>query len=127
VLKGIHTQGLNDASQFNQWQSDATPNQLRTDGWLVMRMGKGMLISSTARPDQTYSAQGSQMDVQEATSELKGAQDLQQRLSDTATQAQALTPSIDVTQQGRYSGTMNGQATTYPAIPTKASSSTARS
>jgi type VI secretion system secreted protein VgrG len=163
VLKGIHTQGLNNASQFNQWQSDATPNQLRTrvlsstanselnlgylidqpptssvrgayrgqgaelrtDGWLVTRMGEGMLISATARPDQIYSAQGSQMDVQEATSQLKGAQDLLQRLSDAAAQAQAIIPNpesikrsietVDVTQQGKYSGAMNGQATTLPS------------
>jgi type VI secretion system secreted protein VgrG len=163
VLKGIHTQGLNNPDQYNQWQSDATPNQLRTrllsstansalnlgylidqppttairgayrgqgaelrtDGWLVTRMGEGMLISSTARPDQTYSAQGSQMDVQEAVAQLKGGQDLQQRLSDAAQQAQALTPgvdtikhsieTIDVNQQGKYTGPMNGQATTLPS------------
>ena len=162
VLKGIHTQGLNNPDQYNQWQSDATPNQLRTrllsstanselnlgylidqpattsmrgayrgqgaelrtDGWLVTRMGEGMLISSTARRDQTYSAQGSQMDVQEATAQLKGGQDLQQRLSDAAAQAQALTPSnesikhsidtIDITRQGKYTGPMNDQATTSP-------------
>jgi type VI secretion system secreted protein VgrG len=60
--------------------------ELRTDGWLAVRAGEGILISATARPN----AQGTQMDVAETVAQLKAAQETAKALSDAASQQQAL-------------------------------------
>ncbi|MBC7957462.1 MAG: type VI secretion system tip protein VgrG, partial [Cytophagales bacterium] len=55
-----------------------------TDGWASVRAAEGLLLSTTARAGSYGSAQGTQMDAQEAVAQLKGAQQLGQSLSDAA-------------------------------------------
>ena len=62
-----------------------------TDGWASVRGAQGLLLSSTSRAGSYGSAQGTQMDAQEAAAQLKGAQQLGQGLSDAA-QAQGALP-----------------------------------
>ncbi|WP_226451763.1 type VI secretion system Vgr family protein [Ferribacterium limneticum] len=91
--------------------------ELRTDGWLAVRAGEGILISATARPN----AQSTQMDVAETVAQLKAAQETAKALSDAASQQQALPlkanaaqsqfiTAIDPQQQGKFSGNIGGQA-----------------
>ena len=90
--------------------------ELRTDGWLAVRAGEGILISATARPN----AQGSQMDVAETVAQLKAAQETAKALSDAASQQQALplkanaaqerfVKAIDPQQEGKFTGSVGGQ------------------
>ncbi|MBT9525363.1 MAG: type VI secretion system tip protein VgrG [Rhizobacter sp.] len=55
-----------------------------TDGWASVRAAEGLLLSTTARAGTYGSAQGTQMDAQEAVAQLKGAQQLGQALGDAA-------------------------------------------
>ncbi|MBC7992023.1 MAG: type VI secretion system tip protein VgrG [Rhizobacter sp.] len=55
-----------------------------TDGWATLRAGQGMLLSCSSRAGSYGSAQGTQMDAQEAVAQLKGAQQLGQALGDAA-------------------------------------------
>uniref|UniRef100_Q47E10 Rhs element Vgr protein n=1 Tax=Dechloromonas aromatica (strain RCB) TaxID=159087 RepID=Q47E10_DECAR len=91
--------------------------ELRTDGWLAVRAGEGILISATARPN----AQSTQMDVAETVAQLKVAEETAKALSDAASQQQALPlkanaaqtkfiEGIDPKQQGKFSGSVGGQA-----------------
>ncbi|WP_396267987.1 type VI secretion system Vgr family protein [Ideonella sp.] len=92
-----------------------------TRAWASLRSAKGMLISTTARPGSYGSAQSTQMDATEAVAQLKGAQDLAQRLSQAAQtgQAQALTAhaesipalikTLDPEQDGKLTQAVNGQ------------------
>ena len=91
--------------------------ELRTDGWLAVRAGEGILISATARPN----AQSTQMDVAETVAQLKAAEETAKALSEAASQQQALPlkanaaqsqfiSAIDPQQQGRFSGSIGGQA-----------------
>ncbi|MBV2194449.1 MAG: type VI secretion system tip protein VgrG, partial [Azonexus sp.] len=91
--------------------------ELRTDGWLAVRAGEGILISATARPN----AQSTQMDVAETVAQLKAAEETAKALSDAAQQQQALPlkanaaqsqfiTAIDPQQQGKFSGNIGGQA-----------------
>jgi type VI secretion system secreted protein VgrG len=89
-----------------------------TTGWASVRAAEGLLLSTTARKGTHGSAEGTQMDVAEAVSQLKAAHDLGQRLSDVAaTQGahaldshaaqpgaamQALLQAIDPRQKGQY-------------------------
>ena len=91
--------------------------ELRTDGWLAVRAGEGMLISATARPN----GQSTQMDVAEAVAQLKAAEQTAKSLSDAAS-AQTACPlkanaeqskfiqCIDPKQDGKFSGSVGGQA-----------------
>ncbi|MCR5883310.1 type VI secretion system tip protein VgrG [Rhizobacter sp. J219] len=95
-----------------------------TDGWASLRAGQGLLLSSTARRGSYGSAQGGQLDVQEAVAQLKGAQQLGQALSDAAkaqgalaltsheAQAQAalqgLLEAIDVQKDGKHASEQQG-------------------
>jgi type VI secretion system secreted protein VgrG len=97
--------------------------ELVTQGWATVRAGQGVLLSSTTRPQNGHSVEGTQMDVAEALAQLKAAQDLGQRLGEAAASAQAakLEPhapdkswaqtlkGLDPQQDGRYDGPVNGQ------------------
>ena len=91
--------------------------ELRTDGWLAVRAGEGILISATPRPN----AQSTQMDVAETVAQLKAAEETAKALSEAASQQQALPlkanaaqtkfiEGIDPQQQGKFSGSVGGQA-----------------
>lgn len=94
-----------------------------TQGWGSVRAGKGLLISTSARPGTYGSAQGTQMDAAEAVAQLKAARDLGQRLSQAASASTAaplpshdasqalekFTQSIDPAQDGKHDGAVNGQ------------------
>lgn len=90
--------------------------ELRTDGWLAIRAGEGILISATARPN----AQSTQMDVAESVSQLKAAQQTAQALSDAAQRQHALPlkanaaqtaflQAIDPQQDAHHNGSIGGQ------------------
>jgi len=91
--------------------------ELRTDGWLAVRAGEGILISATTRQN----AQSTQMDVAETVAQLKAAEETAKALSDAAQQQTALPlkanaeqtkfiQSIDPAQDGKYQGSVGGQA-----------------
>lgn len=93
--------------------------ELRTDAWLALRAGEGILLSTTARAN----GQSTQMDVSETVGQLKAAAETAQALSDTARQqgAQVLKAnaeqskfikSIDPQQDGKYQGNIGGQPAT---------------
>lgn len=90
--------------------------ELRCDGWLALRAGEGMLISSTVRPNGV----STQMDVAEAVSQLRDAERTAQVLSDAAVaqSARALAcnkdlsafiDAIDAAHKGHYTGKVGGQ------------------
>lgn len=90
--------------------------ELRTDGWLAVRAGEGILISATARNN----AQSTQMDVAETVGQLKAAAETAKALSEAA-QGQTALPlkgnaaqtdciqAIDPQQDGQYPGSVGGQ------------------
>ncbi|WP_434516297.1 DUF2345 domain-containing protein [Dechloromonas sp. ARDL1] len=90
--------------------------ELRTDGWLAVRAGEGILISATARNN----AQSTQMDVAETVGQLKAAAETAKALSEAA-QGQTALPlkgnaaqtdfikAIDPQQDGHYPGSVGGQ------------------
>ncbi len=110
-------QGSN-SSQRGAWLGSGF--YAHTDGWASVRAAQGLLLTSTARQGTYGSAQSTQMDAQEAVAQLKGAQNLGQRLSEVA-QAQGalkltshdptdsealhkLIQAIDPTQDGKHEG-----------------------
>jgi len=90
--------------------------ELRTDGWLAVRAGEGILISATARPN----GQSTQMDVAETVAQLQAAAKTAQALSEAA-QAQNALPlkanqaqadfiaALDPKQRGKFEGHIGGQ------------------
>jgi type VI secretion system secreted protein VgrG len=102
--------------------------ELRTDAWGVVRGGEGVLLSTSARSQLGSGVTSTQMDVAEAVLLFKGAQDLAQRLSDAATNQQALFSKlaakaksdfidlIDPAGKGRHTGALNGQEAVKSAI-----------
>lgn len=90
--------------------------ELRTDGWLAIRAGEGILISAMPRPG----GQSTQMDVAETVAQLKGARETAKALSGAA-QTHAALPlkanaalerfirSIDPQQEGQFTGSVGGQ------------------
>lgn len=91
--------------------------ELRTDGWLAVRAGEGILISATARSN----GQSTQMDVAETVAQLKAAAETAKALSDAASQQTALPlkanaahsqfiAAIDPQQEGKFEGSIGGQA-----------------
>lgn len=106
-------QPLNTATR-GPWRG--TGFELRTDGWLAVRAGEGVLISSTTRQNAT----GTQMDVSEAVGQLRAAERTAQALSEAATAqgARALNTDkrqtefidgIDPQKDGKYEGSVGGQ------------------
>ncbi len=97
--------------------------EVTTQGWASLRAAQGLILSTTQRAGTYGSAQSTQMDAQEAVSQLKAAHDLGQRLNDAAKvmKAQALKSheaqqsvaklikSLDPKQDGKYAGPVNGQ------------------
>ena len=93
----------------------------RSDGWGVLRGAEGVLLSTTARNGQGSSVTSTQMDAAESLAQLNAAQALTETLTQAATHQAALTSqaansaqldlikAIDPKQQGKYSGTVNGQ------------------
>lgn len=90
--------------------------ELRTDGWLAVRAGAGLLISTTARNN----AGSTQLDTAEAVAQLKAAAETAKALSDAASTQTALplkanaeqmafTKGIDPQQEGKFSGEVGGQ------------------
>lgn len=104
-----------DSATRGSWRGSGF--ELRTDGWLAVRAGEGLLISATARPD----GQSSQMDVAEAVSQLHAAEETAKALSDAASQQQALPlqansaladliATVDPKKDGKFESAVGGQA-----------------
>jgi type VI secretion system secreted protein VgrG len=64
--------------------------ELRTDAWGVLRAPQGLLISTTARPQQGASVASTQMDTLEARGQLKASQSLTDAVHQAAASQQAL-------------------------------------
>lgn len=105
-----------DSASRGAWRGSGF--ELRTDGWLAVRAGEGMLISASARQN----SQSTQLDITEAISQLKAAEQAAQSLSDTARAQNAaalkanesqtkLIQNIDPQQDGKYQGDISGQST----------------
>ena len=106
-------QSLTSASR-GPWRGSGF--ELRTDGWLAVRAGEGMLISTSARQNAT----STQMDVSEAVGQLRAAEQTAQALSDAAaaqgaqplkanTQQTEFIDGIDPHKDGKYEGAIGGQ------------------
>lgn len=90
--------------------------ELRTDGWLAVRAGEGILISATARPN----GQSTQMDVAETVGQLHAAAETAKALSDAA-QGQGALPlkanqaqtdfiaTVDPKKRGKFESSIGGQ------------------
>ncbi|MEG3183271.1 type VI secretion system Vgr family protein [Novilysobacter erysipheiresistens] len=94
---------------------------LATLGWANLRAGQGVLLSTSARSNAT----STQLDVNEAVSQLKGAERTAQALSDAAEGSEVaplkanenqtrLTAALDAEQDGKHVGSINGQPSTKP-------------
>ncbi|MEZ5602525.1 MAG: type VI secretion system Vgr family protein, partial [Candidatus Competibacteraceae bacterium] len=107
--------------------------ELRTDGWLAVRAGEGMLLSATARSNAT----STQLDVADTVGQLRAAERTAKALSDAAA-AQGAQPlaanarqtrfidGIDPAKDGKFTGSVGGQtaqkaqpATRRPGKPTE--------
>ncbi|WP_322069571.1 type VI secretion system Vgr family protein [Paraburkholderia bannensis] len=95
--------------------------ELATQGWGVVRAGEGVLVSSTARRQ----AVSTQMDAAERVEQLKAAVSTAGELDTAAVGAQAgglsanaaqsdFLKSIDPAQDGKHTGSVNGQSATQP-------------
>ncbi|WP_208611059.1 T6SS effector BTH_I2691 family protein [Alloalcanivorax xenomutans] len=95
--------------------------ELATQAWTTVRAGRGLLISASAKAK----GQGTQMEMNEAVAQLKGAERTAQALHDAATAAgapglagnaaqtafrEALDPQVD----GRYTAPVAGQSPFKP-------------
>ncbi len=90
--------------------------EMCTDGWLAVRAGEGILISTTARPN----GQSTQMDMAEAVSQLKAASETAKALSDAASRQNALPlaanqaqtdfiAAVDPQKNGKFTASVGGQ------------------
>jgi type VI secretion system secreted protein VgrG len=120
-LGHIISQGA-DSSQRGAWLGSGF--YAHTDGWASLRAGQGLLLSTTVRAGTYGSAQGGQLDVQEAVAQLKSAQQLGQALGEAAQgqgalaltshdakeQAawQRLLQAIDITKDGKHPSELQG-------------------
>jgi type VI secretion system secreted protein VgrG len=100
-----------------------------TQGWAVVRAGKGILLTTQIRPGTYGSAQGCQMDAAEALARLNAARELGQHLGHAAATLGAqglrshadcealhrLARAIDPAQDGRHPDRVNGQDAVTPA------------
>ncbi|WP_230969534.1 type VI secretion system Vgr family protein [Nitrogeniibacter aestuarii] len=103
-----------DSAHRGPWRG--TGFELRTDGWLAVRAGEGMLISTTARQNAT----STQMDVAEAVGQLRAAEQSAQSLNDAASasgalglkankQQTAFIDGLDPQKEGKFEGSIGGQ------------------
>ncbi len=95
--------------------------ELRTDAWGVLRGGQGVLLSTSARAAAGCSVTSTQMDAHEAVSLFKGAHALDDALTQSAEQHQALASKdacaaqtnlaalVDPKDKGKFDGLVNGQ------------------
>ncbi len=92
--------------------------ELRSDAWVAVRAGEGVLISATARPQ----ALSTQMDVAETVGQLRAAEKTAEALSDAAAAQGAkllasnpdqtiFIDSLDPSKGGKYDGAIGGQDT----------------
>ncbi len=90
--------------------------ELRSDGWLAVRAGEGILISATARPN----AVSTQMDIAEAVGQMRAAEETAKALSDAARAQQALPlnantkqsdfiTALDPQKDGKFTAPVGGQ------------------
>ena len=100
-----------------------------TQGWAVVRAGRGLLLTTQARPGTYGSARGCQMDAAEALARLAAARELGQRLGEAAAALGAqglrshgddqaldrLTRAMDPAREGRHPERVNGQEAVSPA------------
>jgi type VI secretion system secreted protein VgrG len=103
-----------DSATRGAWRGSGF--ELRSDGWLAVRSGEGLLVSATARPN----ASSTQMDVAETVGQLKAAEATAKALSDAAS-AQSAQPlkantvqtnfinAIDPAKDGHFEGEVGGQ------------------
>jgi type VI secretion system secreted protein VgrG len=101
--------------------------ELRSDAWVVLRAGEGMLLSSTIRPALGCSVTSTQLDATPAVAQLDAAKNTTAKLceaaahqnapaSNGANKAQAdFIATIDPQQAGKFNGPVHGQ----PAYKTK--------
>ncbi|MYN18394.1 type VI secretion system tip protein VgrG [Rugamonas sp. FT107W] len=95
--------------------------ELRTDAWAAVRGAQGVLLTTSARAAQGSGVTSTQMDADEALGSLKSSKELAERLSEAATQQQALSSKpaaeahqdfislLDPKQKGKHAGAVNGQ------------------
>ena len=90
--------------------------ELRTDGWLAVRAGEGMLLSATARSNAT----STQLDVIETVAQLRAAERTAKSLSDAAagqgahplaanTRQTHFIDGIDPAKDGKFTSSVGGQ------------------
>ena len=122
------------SAQRGAWRG--TGFEASTQGWSTLRAAQGLLVSTCTRAGSYGSAQSTQMDAGESISQLKGANDLGQRLSAAAVQGGALAlkshetnnsvasfiSQIDPTQNGKLCGALNGQSATFDPSGTRGGS-----
>ncbi|WP_205655602.1 T6SS effector BTH_I2691 family protein [Alcanivorax sp. 24] len=95
--------------------------ELATQAWTTVRAGRGLLISASAKAQ----GQGTQMEMNEAVSQLKGAERTAQALHDAATAAgvpglagnaaqTAFREALDPRVNGRYTAPVAGQSPFKP-------------
>ena len=99
-----------------------------TQGWAVVRAGRGLLLSTQLRPGTYGSARGCQMDAAEALARLRAARELGQRLGEAAAALGAqglrshrdsealdkLAAAMDPARDGRHPDRVNGQEALTP-------------
>ncbi|MCE7521976.1 type VI secretion system Vgr family protein [Alloalcanivorax xenomutans] len=116
--------GLGYLVKYNQTQRGELHGQgweLATQAWTTIRVGLGLLVSATARPR----GQGTQMEMNEAVAQLKGAERTAQALHDAATAAgapglagnaaqTAFREALDPQVNGRYTAPVAGQSPFKP-------------
>nr|WP_229224541.1 DUF2345 domain-containing protein [Duganella violaceicalia] len=95
--------------------------ELRTDAWATVRGAAGVLLTTNARAAQGSSVTSTQMDATEALGSLKSSKELADKLSEAATQQQALSSKLaadahkdfitqlDPKENGKHAGAVNGQ------------------
>ncbi|HEY0819462.1 MAG TPA: type VI secretion system Vgr family protein [Rhizobacter sp.] len=122
-LGHIISQGVS-SSQRGAWLGSGF--YAHTDGWASLRAGQGLLLSTTARAGSYGSAQGGQMDTQEAVAQLKSAQQLGQALGQAAQAqgalamsshdakaqeaVQGLLDALDIDQDGKHPSEQQGSS-----------------
>jgi type VI secretion system secreted protein VgrG len=115
IQQGVHS------AQRGAWRGAGF--EALTEGWAVVRAGKGLLLTTQARPGTYGSAVGCQMDAAEALARLNAARELGLRLGDAAAALGAqglrthadnealdkLGRAIDPAHEGRHPDRVNGQ------------------
>lgn len=118
---GFQIQQPSGSAMRGAWRGSGF--EATTRGWVTVRAGKGLLLSTTARAGTYGSATSTQMDSAEATAQLRAARELGERLGTAAKTAGAqplldleashgvekLLAAVDPKKEGRHNGDVNGQ------------------